>query len=137
MTDPIILSETNNEEALAVFNLWLNDKYTLLVVPGSHEEALQAMKAANDKVNSGHVNYASVRVIHAPKPEFIVPDLKFLKVNPKLKKIEWQDIGQYAILAISNKYNNIAYIFSNADMQDNLPGKINYMVLQAQANDIP
>lgn len=137
MIDPIILSDTNEEEALAVYNLWLNDKYTLLVVPGTHQEAVQALEAANDKVNSGHVHYASVRVVHAPKPEFIVPDLKFLKVNPKLKKIEWQNIGQYAILSISNKYNNLAYIFNNAEMQDNIRGKINYMVLQAQANDLP
>lgn len=137
MIDPIILSEIDADDAKSTFKLWLNDKYTLLVVLGTHDEARLALEAANKQINSGSVNYKSVRAIHATVPEFIVPELKQLKVNPALKPINWANIGLYAILSLSNKYNNIGMIYSNIDFPGTPGGKINNLVLQAQAFDRP
>jgi len=137
MIDPVFLSEIDADDAKSTFKLWLNEKFTLLVVLGTQEEAKRALEAANKQINSGSANYNSVRAIHAPVPEFIVPELKQLKVNPALKPINWANIGLYAILSLSNKYNNIGKIFSNIDIIDNTEGKINNLVLQAQAFDRP
>jgi len=137
MIDTIILSEINADDAKSTFKLWLNDKFTLLVVLGTQEEARLALQAAYKQINSGSVNYKSVRAIHAPVPEFIVPELKQLKVNPALNPINWANIGLYAILSLSNKYNNIGKIYSNIDITENTEGKINNLVLQAQAFDRP
>lgn len=135
MIDPIILSETNADEAKITFANWVSDMYTLIVVTGTHPEALQALSVSNELVNSGYQNYNSTRVIHALRPEFILPVLMQLKVNPEAGLINWSDIRQYAVLSISNKFNHIGFIFRNEDFRDEQKGKINYLILQAQAID--
>jgi hypothetical protein len=137
MINPIILSDSNPEDAMMTFTLWLNDIYTLLVVTGTQPEALAALAAADEMINSGSVNYASVRAIHAPKPEFILPLVRNLKSNPEMIKIDWSQVGRYAILSISSKYNNIGDAFLNEDFRDESKGRINYLVLRAEAVDIP
>jgi hypothetical protein len=132
MANPIILSETNIEEAQSTFNHWLNNEpVTLLIILGKHDVAIQALTKANEMINSGSVYYASVRAVHAPNAECIMPNLKQLKVNPDIKPIDWNNIGQYAILSISNKYNNIGEIISNIDFPIYPGGKINKLVRRA------
>ena len=138
MINPVILSEINVDEAIKTFNQWrLQEPVTLLIVPGKHLEALQALEKANEMINSGSDFYASVRVIHAPSPEFIIPILQMLKANPDMKAIDWNNFGQYAVLSVSNKYNNIGNIITNIDFPTNSGGKINTLVRHAQAFDRP
>jgi hypothetical protein len=135
MITPIILSESHEEDAQMTFTLWMNDMYTLLVALGNQAEALKALSVSDGLINSPSPNYASVRVIHAPRPEYILPILMKLKVNPDIPKIDWSHIGQYAVLSISNKLNYIGGSFTNSDFRDEEKGKINYIVLQAQSID--
>jgi hypothetical protein len=137
MINPIILSDSNPDDAMMTFSLWLNDIYTLLVVTGTQPEAIAALTAATEMVNSGSVNYASVRALHVPRPEFILALLKNLKSDPDMIKINWDQIDRYAILSISSKYNNIGDAFLNEDFRDESKGRINYLVLRAEAADIP
>jgi hypothetical protein len=135
MITPIILSESHEDDAQMTFTLALNDLYTLLVALGTQKEAMQALSVSDHLINSGSANYASVRVIHAPRPEFILPILVRLKINPDIPRIDWSHIGQYAILSISNNRNYIGGGFKNIEFQDEEKGKISYIILQAQSID--
>ena len=137
MINPVILSETNADDALTTFKLNLNDMYTLLVVPGTHPEAKAALTAAHEMMNSGQTGFASVRLIHAPMPGFIVHVLKQLKFNQNMEMIDWDKISRYAIFSISNKYNNIGEALKNGDTHTDLKGKINFLLLNAEATDVP
>ena len=135
MINPTILSGTNADDAQMAFTLCINDITTLLVALGAHDEALKALSVSNDLINSGSVNYASVRAVHAPNPEYILTQLMKLKPNPDMKKIDWSKIGDYAVLSVSNKMNYIGDAFSNKDFRVNEKGKISFLVLQAQSID--
>jgi hypothetical protein len=137
MINPVILSETNADDALSVFNLHLNDMYTLLIVTGTHPEAKAALAAANEMLNSGQLGFASVRLIHAPIPGFIVQVLKQLKCSQNMDMIDWSMLSHYAIFSISNKHNNIGDALKNKDTGINLKGKINLLLLNAEAADVP
>ena len=135
MITPILLSETNADDAQMAFTLCLNDIYTLLVALGTHSEALKALSVSGELINSGSANYSSVRAIHAPKPEFILPLLLRLKTNPDMNKIDWDQVGQYAIISISNHQNYIGGNFTNSEFRGDEKGKISYIILQAQSVD--
>ncbi len=137
MINQVILSETNADDALTTFKLNLNDMYTLLVVPGIHPEAKAALVAANEMMNTGMPAFASVRLIHAPRPDFIVQVLKQLKFSQNMEMIDWDNISRYAIFSISNKYNNIGEALKNSDAHSDLKGKINFLLLNAEAADVP
>ena len=136
MVNHIVLSSTDADEAKATFQTWLKDRFTLLVVLGTDQMAQLALDKADKMINSGSANYESVRAIYAQAAGFIVPILMGLKVNPEIPPIDWANIGKYAILSISNKYNNIGKIYSKTDFTGNEEGKINLLVLKAQAFDI-
>lgn len=137
MIDPIILSEMSIDEAKATFEHWLHkEPYTLLIIPGKHEAALLALKKADGMINSSSANFLSVRAVHAPVPEFIIPILQQLKVKPELKAIEWDKIVDYAVLSVSNSYNNIGGIAGNAEFMAYPGGQINKLIRHAQAFDI-
>lgn len=135
MINPTVLSGSNADDAQMAFTLCINDITTLLVALGTQEEALKALSVSNELINSGFANYASVRAVHAPNPAYILPQLMKLKPNPDMKKIDWNNIANYAILSISNKSNYIGEAFSNKDFRDNEKGKISFLVLQAQSID--
>jgi hypothetical protein len=137
MIPPIILSGTDSGSAQADFKHWLNDEpAALLVVPGNHLEAMAAFNKANEQVNSGSANIAGVRLIHAPDATFIIPMLKNLKIAPGII-IDWSNFSQYAILSITNKYNNIAAIVPNNEIMVHTGGIISQMVLDTLALDKP
>lgn len=138
MIEPVILSEINSDLACEVFTHWLNDEpYTLLLIPGKHDMAMKALEKASEQINGGSELYAGVRAIHAPLPGFILTILKQLRPNPDMKPVDWDHIGNYAILSISNFYNNIGEIILNEDAAVNLGGRINMLVRRAMTFDRP
>lgn len=141
MIEPIILSATNADDAKSTFNHWLiKEPVTLLVALGTHQVALQALEKANEMINGPSVIYKSIRVIHAPIPEYIIQDLKQLKANPDMvHAIDWTHTNLYSMLSISDVYNNIGEILSNVDFQNNPDGGglINKLVRRALTFDKP
>jgi hypothetical protein len=136
MIEHFILSDTDALNAQAEFNRILNEEpFTLLLVLGSHPVSMTALTTANSLVNSGSINYKSVRVAHAIKPEFILNILENLKVNPEIKDLKWSSLPDFAILSISNYYNNIGQILKKSDPNGISVGDINFLVLKAQAYD--
>jgi hypothetical protein len=135
MINPVVLSDIDVNLAQTEFKHWLDEEpVTLLVVPGMHAAAIKARDKADAMINSGSANYAGVRLIHAPEAAYIIPILKDLK-NASGMVIDWNNLGQYAILAITNKYNNIAAIVLNSEFTGPTGGIINQMVLDAFALD--
>lgn len=135
MINPIILSDIFPDEAQTVFNHWIqNEPVTLLVIIGNDELAIKALKTANTKINSGS-NFASVRAVHAKNPEYIKSILDQLHLKPGLNLINWNDMSNYILLSISNKYNIIGKVISRAEFPQGPEGYINLAILYAQAAD--
>lgn len=135
MIEPIILSETNADEALNTFTAALTEPVTYVIVLGSGPNSQAALADITDKLKSGNIAYYSVRAIHAPEPSYILPVLEQLNVNPDLPKIEWKDISFYVALAITNRHKNIAGVLTQDDIGENTGGKINRIVRWAFALD--
>lgn len=136
MIEPINLSNLSSDKAKETFNHWLIDEpFTLVVILGDDQISNLALETANRMINSGTLEYKSVRAVYAPTPDHIVPTLKQLKVNPDINKINWDTINNYVILSISNKYNNIGEIVKRTDYSLYPGGYINRLVRWAEAFD--
>lgn len=136
MIPSIILSNTDKEKAISVFNHWLiNEPVTLLVVIGEDAVAKMALDKANELINSSDPNYKSMRVIQPSNFSFISEIIKNLNVNPKLETIQWDHIEEYVILSISNKYNVIGATVLKSKFPNQPRGYINRALRKAQAYD--
>lgn len=135
MIKNIILSETDGDSAQQKFSNALADIYTLLVVLGKGNESKTALENAYDNINNSPFNQ-SVRCIHAPKPGFIMEQLHDLSTGPGLA-IDWDDMDQYLVLSVSNKYNKIAAILTPEEYLEFPETYIDDLIVSAEAADKP
>jgi len=136
MAHPIILSDTDAVEAKHTFRYWLNkEQVTLLLVLGSDPISKMAFSKAEELINSKDVDYKSVKVVFVAQPCFILDELKKLPINPRLKKVSWNQLENYVMLSISNNYNNLAFIVSKAKFANQPRGYVNRAIRKAQTID--
>jgi hypothetical protein len=135
MIEPIILSESNADDALNAIAAALTEPVTYVLVLGSGPNSQAALADILAKINSDSINYNSVRAIHTPEPSHILPVLKQLKVNPDLPEIDWKNISFYVAISITNRHKNIGGVLTQDDIGENTGGKINRIVRWAFALD--
>ncbi|WP_299215649.1 hypothetical protein [uncultured Dokdonia sp.] len=122
MIAPITLSETNATQANTDFDDALkNVPATLILVIGNNALAKEAIQRISDSINSDDHFYKGVRVVHAPKIDYILDTLKGLHVSPRLEAIDWTAVNSYVFLSITNVFNNISNVVlaSKYDTQPN------------------
>lgn len=136
MIAPILLSQTEAAQANTDFDDALkNVPATLIVVIGDNALAKEAIQRISDAINSDDHFYKGVRVIHAPRIDFILDTLKGLQVSPRLEAIDWSSINYYVLLSITNVFNNIGNLVLASKYYNQPKSYIDRSIMLALAYD--